>query len=108
MRISDWSSDVCSSDLFETANVPCCPINSLDQVFEDPQVLQRAMKISMPHPLAGRGEVDLIGNPIKLSETPVSYRRPPPVLGEHTDEILEEVLGLDLKEREALRGAGII
>src|SRR3546814_5719993 len=75
MRISDWSSDVCSSDL-------CCPINTVDQVFEDPQVVQRNMKISMPHPLAGRGAVDLIGNPIKLSETPVSYRRPPPVLGE--------------------------
>lgn len=95
-------------DALESVNVPCCPINTVDQVFEDPQVVQRNMKIAMPHPLAGRGAVDLIGNPIKLSETPVSYRRPPPVLGEHTDEILEEILGLDSKERAALRNAGII
>jgi crotonobetainyl-CoA:carnitine CoA-transferase CaiB-like acyl-CoA transferase len=62
----------------------------------------------MPHPLSGKGTVDLIGNPLKLSETPVSYRRPPPTLGQHTDEVLEELLGLGGEECAKLRAAGII
>jgi len=95
-------------DEFERVNVSCCPINSLDDVFEDPQVLARNMKISMEHPLAGSGAVDLIGNPIKLSETPVSYRRPPPVMGQHTDEVLTELLDMDGAEREKLRAEGLI
>ena len=72
------------------------------------QFLHRGMKISMDHPLAGSGRVDLIGNPVKLSKTPVSYRRPPPTLGQHTDEVLSEVLDLDqarlarLKEDEVI------
>ena len=66
------------------------------------------MQISMPHPLSGSGEVDLIGNPIKMSGTPVAYDRPPPVLGEHTDEVLEDVLGLGVDDRRSLRDRGII
>ena len=92
----------------EEANVPCGPVNSVDQVFEDPQVLHRGMKIAMPHPLAGKGHVDLIGNPIKFSETPVHYQSAPPSLGEHTDKVLEEVLGLGDNVRQSLRAAGII
>lgn len=92
----------------ERIKVPVCPINRLDQVFEDPQVLERGMKVAMPHPLSGSGTVDLIGNPLKLSETPARYDRPPPSLGEHTDAILEELLGLDEAERENLREAGLI
>ena len=92
----------------ERIQVSCCPINTMDQVFEDPQVQARGMKITMPHPLAGKGTVDLIGSPLKLSETPVSYRRPPPSLGEHTDEVLSELLGLDEEERDKLRADGII
>ena len=68
--------------------VPCSPVNTVDQVFADPQVRSRGMQISLPHPLAGKGSVDLIGNPIKFSETPVDYRRPPPTLGQHTEEVL--------------------
>lgn len=92
----------------EAVNVPCGPVNDIHQVFEDPQVRHRGMQIRMPHPLAGSGYVDLIGNPIRFTETPVTYRRPPPVLGEHTDEVLEEVLGLDADARARLRDAGVI
>ena len=89
-------------------NIMCAPIHTLDQVFEDPQIRHREMKVSMPHPAAGRGEVDLLGNPLKLSRTPVSYRRTPPMLGEHTDELLEEVLQMDAAERDALRRRAVI
>jgi crotonobetainyl-CoA:carnitine CoA-transferase CaiB-like acyl-CoA transferase len=88
--------------------VTCGPINTLDQVFEDPQVLEREMKFSMPHSMSGSGDVDLIGSPIKMSRTPVSYRRPPPLLGEHTDAVLEELLGLDEDALKTLRVDGII
>lgn len=62
----------------------------------------------MEHPLAGSGTVDLIGNPLKYSATPVSYRNPPPVLGQHTDDVLDDLLDLDPAEREKLRAAGVI
>jgi crotonobetainyl-CoA:carnitine CoA-transferase CaiB-like acyl-CoA transferase len=94
-------------DGLEAVNVPCGPVNTLDQVFADPQVRHRNMEISMDHPLAG-GEARLIGNPIKFSETPVTYRQSPPLLGEHTDTVLEEVLGLDAGERARLRAARVI
>ncbi len=92
----------------EALGVPASPVNDIAQVFEDPQVRHRGMKISMPHPLAGGGTVDLVGSPIKLSGTPVTYRRAPPTLGQHSDEVLAEVLGLDAAEREALRRDDII
>ena len=85
--------------------LPCGPVSNVEQVFADPQVIHREMKISMAHPAA---EVPLIGSPIKMSATPVRYRRPPPRLGEHTDEVLEQFLGLAAAERTALRRAGII
>jgi crotonobetainyl-CoA:carnitine CoA-transferase CaiB-like acyl-CoA transferase len=88
-------------------NVPCGPVNRLDQVFADPQVIHRAMEITMPHPLAPDG-VQLIGNPLKLSATPVTYRRPPPLLGEHTEEVLGKLLGIDRHEQARLRASGII
>lgn len=79
----------------EAEGVPAGPINTLSDVFESDQVAAREMKISMPHPLAETGSVDLIGNPLKLSRTPVSYRRAPPVLGAHTDEVIAEWLDGD-------------
>jgi len=88
--------------------VPCSPVNTVDQVFADPQVLARGMKIAMPHALAGGGEVDLIGNPIKYSATPVDYRLPPPRLGEHSREILRELLDMDEAEFEALKRNGVV
>jgi len=90
----------------EAVGVPCGPINTLGDVFQDPQVIARAMKLALPHPLAG--EVPLVASPLRLSETPVSYDLPPPLLGEHTREILSERLGMDEAEIERLAGEGII
>ena len=91
----------------EAAGVPCAPVNTIDQVFADPQVEAREMQIRMPHPLAGE-DVPLVGSPIRLSRTPVAYRRAPPTLGEHTDEVLAQMLGLNESERQALRDEGVI
>ena len=88
--------------------VPCSPVNNVDQVFEDPQVQQREMKITMPHPLSASGTVDLIGNPIKFSETPVDYRLPPPYCGQHTQDVLGELLQMSGAEIELLRQRGVI
>lgn len=74
-------------------NVPGGSINTLPEVFASDQVAARGMKIEMPTPQAQKGHVDLIGNPVKFSETPVSYRHAPPTCGEHTDEILATILG---------------
>jgi glutaryl-CoA transferase len=75
----------------ERAGVPCGPINDLEAVFDSEQVAARSMKISMDHPVAASGKVELIGNPVKFSKTPVSYRRAPPLCGEHTNEVLQEM-----------------
>ena len=98
---TDWLSDL------KARAVPCGPINTIDQVFADPQVLARDMKIAMDHPAAA-DPIDLIGSPFKLSETPVAHRHPPPMLGEHTEEVLGEWLGLDDGEIAALRAAEAI
>ena len=91
----------------ERLGVPAGPVNDLAQVFDDPQIRERGMRIRMAHPLAGDGEVDLIGSPIRLSKTPVAYRRPPPTLGQHTDEVLAEA-GVSAEERAALRRSGTL
>lgn len=90
----------------EVAGVPCGPINDLAQVFQDPQVLARGLAVSMPHALAG--SVPQVASPIRLSETPVEYRQAPPLLGEHTEVVLAEVLGLDAETVRRLRGAGVL
>ena len=89
----------------ETAKVPCGPINDLAEVFADPQVRARGMTVELPHPLADR--VRLVASPMKFSATPVQYRLPPPLLGEHTDEVLAEA-GLSASELAALKEAGVI
>ena len=94
-------------EALEAAGVPCAPVNTIDRVFADPQVEARGMQIRMPHPLAGE-DVRLVGSPIRLSRTPVGYRRAPPTLGQHTGEVLAEVLGLSEDERAALREEGVI
>ncbi|MDU8927239.1 CaiB/BaiF CoA-transferase family protein [Alisedimentitalea sp. MJ-SS2] len=77
----------------EAENVPGGPINTLKEVFDSEQVKAREMRIAMEFPGARGGKVDLIGNPVKFSGTPVEYRRPPPQCGAHTDEVLQELLG---------------
>ena len=94
-------------EILESGGVPCAPVNTVDQVFADPQVQARGMQIRMEHPLAG-GEVSLVGSPVKLSGTPVSYRRAPPTLGQHTDEVLRELLDMSDGEFDALREQGIV
>jgi len=92
----------------EPLGVPVGPVNDIAQVFSDPQVLARGMKIQMPYPAAGSGHVDLIGNPIKLSESPVDYKRPPPTCGQHTDEVLKELLFLSDTEIADYRAKNIV
>ena len=94
-------------EALEAAGVPCAPVNTVDRVFADPQVQARGMQIRMAHPLA-ENEVSLVGSPIKLSETPVSYRCPPPTLGEHTEEVLHELLAIGEDELSALREQSIV
>ena len=90
------------------SNVPCGPVNNIKQVFEDPQILARGMKLKMPHPSIPNEAINLIGNPIKFSRTPVSYRHSPPELGQHTSRILSERLGFSDKQIEQYRQQGII
>ncbi|MDP7428109.1 MAG: CaiB/BaiF CoA-transferase family protein [Alphaproteobacteria bacterium] len=90
----------------EAEGIPGGPINELDQVFADPQVQHRGMNIELPHALAG--DVPLIASPIKLSQTPVSYSHAPPTLGEHSEAVLADVLGLAADEIAELRQRGIV
>lgn len=86
----------------EQANVPVGPINTLDQVYADPQVQARGLKITLPH--AEIGHMSSVANPIRLSGSPLSYKTAPPCLGEHTEQVLSELLGLDSSQIEALQG----
>ena len=89
----------------EAAKVPCGPINDMADVFADPQVLQRGMVLDVPHPL--NDALRLVASPMKLSATPVRLRRPPPLLGQHTDEVLAE-FGVDEGACRLLRQQGVI
>jgi crotonobetainyl-CoA:carnitine CoA-transferase CaiB-like acyl-CoA transferase len=95
----DWLSAL------EAATVPCGPINDLADVFADPQVQARQMTIRLPHPQADT--VHLVANPMKFSATPVQYRQAPPLLGEHTSEVLKE-FGVGEAELDALRRARVV
>ncbi len=100
--VADWLA-TCA-----TETVPAGPINDLAQVFDSPQVSARGLRVQMPHPTSGSGSVELIGNPLKFSQTPVTYAKAPPTLGADTMAVLARELALD---KEALRGlvdAGVI
>jgi crotonobetainyl-CoA:carnitine CoA-transferase CaiB-like acyl-CoA transferase len=86
--------------------VPCGPINDISAVFADAQVRHRGMRVQMQHPLAGA--LALVASPLRLSRTPVEYQLPPPLLGQHTDEVLAGLLGMDRSEIERLRREGVI
>lgn len=90
------------------AGVPCCPVNTVDRVFEDPQVKARNMRIELDHPAEENLKVALVASPIKMSATPPSHRRPPPMLGQHTEEVLRELLELADGEIAELRSAEVI
>ncbi len=92
--------------LLEKANVPCGPINRVDQVFADPQAIARALTIGMRHSVSGT--LKLVASPLRLTKTPPEYPLPPPCLGEHTDEILRELLGIGTAQRDRLRREGVI
>ncbi len=99
--VADWV------ELFEAEGIPAGPVNRLDDVFAMDQIAARDMKITMPHPLSPT-PISLVGSPLKLSTHPVDYTRPPPIAGQHTDEILTEILGLSPAEIEALRAKGVL
>ncbi|MGN6517560.1 MAG: CaiB/BaiF CoA transferase family protein [Rhizomicrobium sp.] len=90
----------------EEANVPCGPINRVDQVFADPQAVSRALTISMTHREAG--ELKLVASPLRLEKTPPEYRHAPPLLGEHTREILSQVLAVSAEEIARLAKLAIV
>jgi len=90
----------------EAVGVPCGPINRLDQVFADPQVLAREMRLDLPHPFAGT--VAQVGNPLHFSATPVTYTQAPPLLGEHTASVLAARLGLSREALADLAARGIV
>jgi formyl-CoA transferase len=92
--------------LLGEAEIPCGPINTIDRVLADPQILAREMVVEMEH--AAVGKFKLVGSPMKLSETPVQYRIPPPLLGEHTEEVLRDILKYDQAKIFRLREDKVI
>ncbi|MGI9274761.1 MAG: CaiB/BaiF CoA transferase family protein [Endozoicomonas sp.] len=90
----------------ESASVPCGPINTLEEVFNDPHVQSRDMQVTLPH--SEGGTVPSVASPLRFSETPVVYRHGPPVLGEHTFEVLEEYLQLSEEQVSKLQENGVI
>ena len=97
---SDWTAAL------DAVQVPCGPINTLDQVFADPQVIHRGMRIDLPHPLSGT--VPQVRNPIVFSDTPITYENAPPLLGQHTASVLAERLGHDQAQIAELASRGVI
>ncbi|MBP6819081.1 MAG: CoA transferase [Ferrovibrio sp.] len=90
----------------EKRGVPCGPINTVDKVFADPHVQARQLRRDVPH--SRLGHVPSVASPLRLSDSPVAYDRGPPLLGEHTDEVLAEQLGFDAGKLKSLRERGVI
>ena len=93
-------------DLLEAVGVPCGPINDIGEVFDNPQVKARGVVVEMDHPAAGK--VKLVRSPMKLSVTPADAALPPPMLGQHTDQVLRELLGRSAADIAALRAKGVL
>jgi len=91
---------------FKKVNIPCGRVNTMDRVFNHPQIKPRNMVVEVKHPTADK--IKLVGIPVKYSETPGSIRLPPPLLGQHTEEILSGLLGYSKEEIGALRREGIV
>jgi len=88
------------------AQVPCGPINDIAEAFDDPQVIYRGLRFDLPHPLAGR--LPQVRNPVRFSRTALEYAQAPPLLGEHTEQVLRELLGLTSAEVSELRARGAL
>lgn len=93
-------------DALTAADVPCAPVQTIDQVFAAPQVLHRNMLVEIEHPTAGR--VKLAGIPVKFSVTPASVRLPPPLLGQHSEDVLSSWLGMSIEEIENLQRKSVL
>lgn len=92
--------------IMEEAGVPCGPINNYAEVFEDPQVMHRGIKLDIPHALGGT--CPTVASPLRFSETPVEYNLGPPLLGQHTDQVLMQLLGKSEAEVQSLKQAGAV
>ncbi|XKF16069.1 CoA transferase [Halomonas sp. BLK-85] len=92
----------------ESVGVPAGPVNTLDRVFDDPHVKARELKQPLTHPQSANGKVDLVNNPIRFNGVQMSAQTAPPTLGEHTDSVLKEQLGLDNTQIEGLKALGIL
>jgi crotonobetainyl-CoA:carnitine CoA-transferase CaiB-like acyl-CoA transferase len=92
--------------LLEKVGVPCGPINDIGEVFDNPQVKARGVAIELAHPAAGK--VTLVRNPMRMSRTPATSDKAPPLLGQHTDEVLRDVLGKSGSDIAALRARGVL
>jgi formyl-CoA transferase len=92
--------------LLEPIGVPCAPINKLDQAFAHPQVVHRGLRIDLQH--ASGNSAPLVANPIQFSRTKIEYSSAPPMLGEHTDQVLTDALNLSIEEIHRLRQRGVI
>jgi crotonobetainyl-CoA:carnitine CoA-transferase CaiB-like acyl-CoA transferase len=97
---NEWIADL------ELVNVPCGPVNTLEQVFNNPQVQARGMQVAMEHQKMGK--IPGVGSPVRLVLTPVTYRSAPPTLGQNTGEVLRSILGLSGVEIKALMARGIV
>jgi crotonobetainyl-CoA:carnitine CoA-transferase CaiB-like acyl-CoA transferase len=93
-------------EMLEAAGVPNGPINNLKQVFEEPQVIARGIRVDLEHPTAGT--VPLVASPMRFSATPLEHKVPPPTLGQHTDEVLRDVLGMDAAAIAKLRETRVV
>jgi crotonobetainyl-CoA:carnitine CoA-transferase CaiB-like acyl-CoA transferase len=110
--ICAWSRTLSVSEIiaaFDEAGIPCARYNELPDVWEEPQVKHRNLRATTPHPHAEAGSVDLIASPLsQMSASPATIRLPPPLLGEHTDAILQDLLGYSDERIADLRALGII
>ncbi len=90
----------------DQVGVPANPVNRIDQVFDDPQVRARGLRVELPH--AGGGRVSMVRNPLRFSATPLRYTQAAPVLGQHTAQVLAEVLSLDAERLRELQAEGVV
>lgn len=95
-------------EALDRAGVPAGAVNTYGEAFADPHVVHRGIRQTVPHPLGTNGELAIVANPSRLTRTPATYERRPPLLGEHTESVLQEWLGLEQESIERLRRANAV